>query len=129
MAQIKIYGLRPTLERVRSELSDAIHKSVMIALQYPAEKRFHRFIMMDQIDFVYPADRSNEYIVLEISIFEGRTVEAKKHLIQQLFKNISTSTGISEKDIELTIFETPKNNWGIRGKPGDELALSYKVEV
>lgn len=129
MAQIKIYGLRPTLERVRSELSDAIHKSVMVALQYPAEKRFHRFIMMDKIDFVYPADRSNEYIVLEISIFDGRTVEAKKHLIQQLFKNIPASTGIAEKDIELTIFETPKSNWGIRGKPADELALSYKVEV
>lgn len=129
MAQIKIYGLRPTLERVRLELSNAIHKSVMVALQYPVEKRFHRFIMLDHADFIYPADRSNEYIILEISIFEGRTVEAKKHLIQQLFENIPAFTGIAENDIELTIFETPKSSWGIRGTPGDELSLSYKVEV
>ncbi len=129
MAQIKIYGLRHTLEKVRSELSDAIHKSVMVALQYPVEKRFHRFIMLDQVDFISPADRSKDYIILEISIFEGRTAEAKKHLIQQLFENIPASTGIAEIDIELTILETPKSSWGIRGKPGDELALDYKVEV
>ena len=129
MTQIKIYGLRPTLEKVRSELSDTIHKSVMVALQYPVEKRFHRFIMLDQVDFIYPADRSKDYIILEIIMFEGRTAEAKKQLIQQLFENIPASTGIAENDIELTIFETPKSSWGIRGKPGDELALNYKVEV
>ena len=129
MAQITIYGLRPTLERVRSELSDAINQSVMMALQYPVEKRFHRFILLDQVDFIYPADRSNEYIILEISIFEGRSAAAKKHLIQQLFENIHSSTGIAEQDIEITIFETPKSHWGIRGKPGDELSLNYKVDV
>lgn len=37
--------------------------------------------------------------------------------------------GMSVQDIEITIFETPKHNWGIRGVPGDELKLNYKVEV
>jgi phenylpyruvate tautomerase PptA (4-oxalocrotonate tautomerase family) len=32
------------------------------------------------------------------------------------------------QDVEITIHESPKENWGIRGKPGDELSLSYKVE-
>ncbi|MEM6432015.1 MAG: tautomerase family protein, partial [Deinococcota bacterium] len=26
-------------------------------------------------------------------------------------------------------FETPKENWGIRGQLGDELSLNYKVDV
>lgn len=129
MAQITIYGLRSTLERVRTELSDAIHESVMSALQYPVEKRFHRFILLDQADFIHPSDRSDEYTIIEISIFEGRSAEAKRNLIRQLFENIHSSTGIAEQDIELTIFETPKSHWGIRGKPGDELSLNYKVDV
>lgn len=129
MAQIKIYGLSLTLNRVRSELSDSIHSSIMTAFQYPEEKRFHRFIALEQDDFIYPSNRSNNYIILEISIFEGRTVEAKKLLIQQLFENIPRTTGIAKNDIELTIFETPRGNWGIRGLPGDELSLNYKVEV
>ncbi|APF21976.1 putative transglutaminase-like protein [Clostridium butyricum] len=32
-------------------------------------------------------------------------------------------------DVEITIFETPNYNWGIRGVPGDELGLNYKVNV
>ena len=76
MAQIKIYGLSLTLNRVRAELSDSIHNSIMAAFQYPAEKRFHRFIALEKDDFISPPDRSSNYIILEISIFEGRTVEA-----------------------------------------------------
>ena len=129
MAQIKIYGLSITLNRVRAELSDSIHNSVMVAFEYPAEKRFHRFIPLEKDDFIFPADRSDNYIVLEISIFKGRTFEAKKHLIQQLFENIPKATGIATNDIEITIFETPRSNWGIRGIAGDELSLDYKVEV
>jgi len=31
--------------------------------------------------------------------------------------------------VEITITETPRSNWGIRGLPADELELSYKVDV
>jgi len=36
---------------------------------------------------------------------------------------------ISTKDIEITIFETPKLIWGIRGLPEDELQLNYNINV
>ena len=62
-------------------------------------------------------------------MFEGRTVETKKALIRHLFTNIKSQVGISSTDIEITIFETPKANWGIRGFPADELTLGYKIEV
>jgi phenylpyruvate tautomerase PptA (4-oxalocrotonate tautomerase family) len=129
VAQIKIYGLRSNLEKHRAELSESIHKSVMEALNYPPEKRFHRFIVLEQEDFVFPSDRSQQYTIIEISMFEGRSIEAKKSLVLALFKNIESACGIKANDIEITILETPKENWGIRGKPGDELTLSYKVNV
>ncbi|PMN67072.1 tautomerase family protein [Enterovibrio norvegicus] len=129
MAQIKIYGLKDNLDKNRDAISSSIHDSVMSALEYPKEKKFHRFISLNKDDFIYPDDRSEEYIIIEISMFEGRSIEAKKSLIRELFNNINTATGISSQDIEITIYETPKENWGIRGMPGDELALGYKVEV
>jgi hypothetical protein len=46
-----------------------------------------------------------------------------------LFSVVSAKAGIVPQDLEITIFETPQANWGIRGKPGDELALSYKVDM
>lgn len=129
MAQIKIYGLKSTFREKRDSISEAIHQSVIGALLYPPEKKFQRFIALDKEDFIYPSDRSSNYIIIEISMFDGRSAEAKKLLIRQLYQNISALCGISGQDIEITIFETPKQNWGIRGIPGDELALSYKVEV
>jgi phenylpyruvate tautomerase PptA (4-oxalocrotonate tautomerase family) len=73
MAQVKIYGLRSTLDLHKQGLSQAIHRSVVA--------------------------------------------------------NIGETCGISPQDIEITIFETPRENWGIRGLPGDELALGYEVQV
>ena len=107
----------------------AIHAAAMHALALPADKCFHRFIGFDPADFIHPADRSTNYLIVEISMFEGRSNEAKKTLIREIFSRIGAATGIAAQDIEITIFETPRANWGIRGLPGDELALSYKVEV
>ncbi|MEJ2404195.1 MAG: tautomerase family protein [Candidatus Thiodiazotropha sp.] len=129
MAQVKIYGLRDSLSKHRNNLSEAIQASLIEALAYPPEKRFQRFIALDPADFIYPEDRSREYTVIEVSLFQGRSVAAKKAFIRALYRNIAETCGIREQDVEITLFETPKENWGIRGLPGDELSLNYKVEV
>jgi hypothetical protein len=40
-----------------------------------------------------------------------------------------TAFGMHPNDLEITIFESPKRCWGIRGKTGDELELTYRVDV
>jgi phenylpyruvate tautomerase PptA (4-oxalocrotonate tautomerase family) len=129
MAQIKIYGIGTQLNPVKTRLSDVIHSCVMDALQFPADKRAHRFFPLPATDFFYPAGRTERYTIIEISMFEGRSVEAKKRLIRLLFERIQAELGILPQDVEVTITETPKHNWGFRGSPGDETALNYKVEV
>ncbi len=129
MAQIKIYGLKLSLAKNREVLSLAIHSAIMEALRYPEDKKFHRFMPLDKDNFVHPMDRSENYAIIEISMFEGRSIDAKKQLIKLIFENVHRDVGIKPQDVEITIFETPKHNWGIRGKPGDELSLSYKVDV
>jgi phenylpyruvate tautomerase PptA (4-oxalocrotonate tautomerase family) len=129
MAQIKIFGLREQLDSIKPQLSDVIHSCVMEALQYPIDKRAHRFFPMDRSDFYSPAGRTDRYTIIEISMFEGRSVDAKKRLIRLLFERAQAVCGISPQDLEITIFETPKHNWGFRGLPGDEHQLNYKIEV
>lgn len=129
MAQILIYGLRSKLDGRRTAISDAVHGAVMNALDYPAEKRFHRFIALDPADFVYPEDRGEDYTILEISLFEGRSEAAKRLLIQELFSRLEAETGIDPHSVEITLTETPKVNWGIRGGNATDLALGYRVEV
>ncbi|MEY9952641.1 tautomerase family protein [Leifsonia sp. EB34] len=129
MAQVTVFACRATIDRHREALSDAIHGAVMAALAYPPEKRFHRFIGLDPADFVYPPDRGDDYTIVEVSLFEGRTVDSKRALIAELFGRIEAATGIAPHSVEVTFFETPKVNWGIRGVNGADLALGYTVEV
>lgn len=129
MAQIKIYALASTINQHRPALSAAIHAALVSSLHYPVEKKFQRFIQLAPEDFIFPADRSSNYSIIEISMFEGRSVESKKTFIRQLFTNIQDRCGIAPQDIEITILETPRHHWGIRGQCGDELSLNYKVDV
>lgn len=129
MPQTKIYGNIAFLSNHRKSISDTIHACCVEALSFPLEKRFHRFIALQPEDFIYPDDRSEKYIIIELNMFEGRSIEAKKNLIRLLFARLKEQVGIEPNDIEITITETPKHNWGVRGKVGDELELNYKVEV
>ncbi|WP_078552072.1 tautomerase family protein [Bacillus alkalicellulosilyticus] len=129
MGQIKIFGVNDKLNPIKLTLSNVIHSCMMDALQFPKDKKFHRFFPMNKEDFFYASGRTEAYTLIEVSMFEGRTVEAKKLLIKLLFERIHRELKISPQDIEITIFETPKHNWGIRGLPGDELTLNYKVDV
>ncbi len=128
MAQIKIYGVAEHLRPIQARLSDVIHACVVEALDYPPGKRFHRFLPLQPEDFVFPSDRSARYTIIEISMFEGRSAAARKRLITLLFAKIASEIGIDPQDVEITITETPRANWGIRGQPGDELGLEYRVE-
>jgi phenylpyruvate tautomerase PptA (4-oxalocrotonate tautomerase family) len=129
VAQIKIYGLREHLNPVKAVLSDVIHSCVMDALEFPRDKRAHRFFPMEPEDFYFPASATPRYTIIEISMFEGRSVEAKKKLIRLLFERICARLERAPNEVEVTITETPRHNWGFRGLPGDEIGLAYKVEV
>lgn len=129
MSQIKIYGLNTTIKQHREKLSIAIHQALVEALDYPVDKKFQRFIGLDSENFIYPEDRTEQYLIIEISMFEGRSSVAKKKLIHLIFEYIEQACGIAAHSVEITIFETPKENWGIRGMVASELQLNYKVEI
>jgi hypothetical protein len=46
-----------------------------------------------------------------------------------MYQKIAETADIKPQDLEITIFETPQCNWGIRGVLGDELELNYQVDV
>jgi phenylpyruvate tautomerase PptA (4-oxalocrotonate tautomerase family) len=127
MAQVKLYGRRDVWGPRRTEVSDAVHAALVGAWGLPADKRFHRFVMLDPDDLVAP--RSDAYLVIEIVCFTGRTRRARRALIAAMFADVAPALGLAADDLEVVIIESPAENWGIRGVSGDELALSYRVDV
>lgn len=126
MAQVKIYGRRDVWAPRRSALSDAIHAALVETWGLPEEKRFQRFLLLDGEDLVAP--RSEQYLVVEIVCFTGRSPQARRALLAALYANIG-ALGLAAEDLEIVILESPPQNWGIRGQAGDELTLGYRVDV
>ncbi|WP_348800261.1 tautomerase family protein [Flavobacterium adhaerens] len=129
MGQIKIFGIRKELHPIREKVSEIISECMFEAFQFPKEKKAHRFIYIDEDSFFYFEGRTTKHTIIEINAFEGRSIESKKKLYQLLFEKFEKQLAITSIDVEITIFETPMYNWGIRGKSGDELLLNYKVNV
>ncbi|GIH77304.1 tautomerase family protein [Planobispora longispora] len=128
MTQIKFYGRRDVWAPLRRELSDVVHGCLAEVWKLPQDKRFHRFLLLDADDLLCP-QRSERYLIVEIVCFEGRSEEAKRDLIRTLFDRTGQALGLAPEDLEIVILEAPKVNWGIRGVPGDELALTYPVTL
>jgi len=129
MAQVTIDGLATELRTSRAAHSDAIHRAVVVALEYPEDKRVHRFMALEREEFVTPPDRSDRNIIIEIAVFEGRSDAAKRDLILRLLEEIRSATGIQPQDVEIQTGESPAAKWGIRGHHAPDLALDDRVDV
>ena len=62
-------------------------------------------------------------------MFTGRTVETRKALIRAVMDELCRTLALHPNDVEVVILESARENWGVRGQHGDELTLSYLVEV
>lgn len=130
MPQAKIFGIRERLVPIRKALSDAVNESISVAFQFPAERRLQRFFPMDREDFIYPGhERSDRYTIIEIDTFQGRSVETLKELVRQIYQRVPAATGLELRDIDVIISEHPRHAWGLMGEAGDEIKLTYKVNV
>lgn len=129
MSQVKIYGVREQLLPIRERLSDVVHSCVVDALQFPANKRAHRFFYLDKDDFYWPETASERYVILEFMMMEGRTVETKKRLIHLLYERVREQLDLAVTDLEICILESPAHNWGFRGMTGDEIQLNYTIKI
>jgi len=129
MAQVKIYGLKESIKGRQEFFSQVIHQTIVKTLLLPKEKRFHRYILLEREDFIFPDDKTDNYMIIEILMMSGRKSETKKQLIKALFDNIERQLSIAKNDIEICIIESDASNWGFRGMSGDEIKLNYPVSV
>ncbi len=126
---IRIYGIKEKLNPLKTRMSDVINQCMVEALQFPANKRAHRFFPMEAADFYYPEGRTDAYTVIEVNMMAGRSEVAKQGLIHLLFERFEQQLGILPVDVEIMIFDSPPGNFGFRGMTGAEAQLDYKIEV
>ena len=113
----------------KAAMLDGIHNALVEAIKIPDSDRRQRLYELDELHFERTG-RSDQYMIIEITMFKGRSFEAKKALYAAIVRNLEADPGIPGGEISIVIHEPPLENWGIRGgKPASELDLGFNIKV
>ena len=108
---------------------DAIQSALREALKIPEWDRTLRLIQHPASHFAVPPGRGEKFTLVEITMFSGRSMDAKRVLYQAIVRNLA-ALGVPALDIKITLIETPPENWGVRGgTPASEIDLGFKIDV
>ena len=108
---------------------EAVHQALRDSLKIPEHDRQIRYLEHRPEHFQVPPGKTENYTLIEVSMFSGRSLDAKRALYQAMVQRLSV-IGITAADIFILLHEVPLENWGIRGgRPASEVDLGFKVEV
>lgn len=127
LAKIEVRRTR-TSEEI-SAIIEAVYLAQREALKVPEHDRQIRYIEHRPECFAVPPGKSENYTLVEITLFSGRSASAKKELYQAIVRRFEV-LGIPPSEVFIVLNEQPLENWGMRGGiPASELDLGFKVSV
>src|SRR5690554_6773223 len=129
MPKIKIDILEGKSDEYKGQLLNIVHESLVEAIKIPDYDRIQILNEYKSSNFEIPPGKSKNYTSIEIIMFPGRSLEAKRRLYDLITKNLKTSLRIEEKDVMIILLEPPLQNWGIVGKPATDIDLGFKTDV
>lgn len=112
----------------RADFLEAIQQSLVEGIRIPDGDRDIRLTQHDPADLLRHAGASERHINIEITLFTGRTIEAKRRLYAALVARLAPF-GLDAADIKVVLLEVDRENWGLRGLPASEIDLGFKVDV
>jgi hypothetical protein len=124
-------GSEPSSHRRASE---GLHWLTVIvsqrdALKVPERDRTIRYIEHRPEHFHAPPDKGENYSLVEIILYAGRSLDANRALYQGIVKRFEAH-GIPASDVLMVLNEVPLDNWGVRsGQSDSEVDLGFKVNV
>ena len=129
MPLVTVTMLKGKPKELRKSILDVVHSSLVTAFKIPDHDRNQRIIEIDSDNYEYPPGKSDNYITIEMTIFLGRSIEAKRMLYQEIVAGLN-SLGIPGDDILIVLQESPLQNWGIRGGySADQVDMGFKLDV
>ena len=116
MPLVKINMLKGKSAKYKKTVFDCVHQGLIEALGISDWDRFQRIVEFDRADFETPAEKSDNFMIIELTLFPGRTKEQKKAAIELITAKLVTALSIAPEDVFIIITESPFENWGMAGK-------------
>jgi len=85
-------------------------------INVPPKDRFQILTEHEAVGLVYDASyldiaRSDDVVLVQITLNAGRTVEMKKALYARIADLLAGSPGVRREDVFVSLVEVPKENW------------------
>ena len=74
----------------KQALLDVAHAALVEALGIPDHDRMQRIVERPREDFELPPGSSDDFVLVEVTMFAGRSRQAKRRLYQALVRNFGT---------------------------------------
>jgi 4-oxalocrotonate tautomerase len=99
----------------RRKLGDAVHRALVETIGVPAADRFQVLTEHEPGDLVYDPGflgiaRTNDIVIVQITISLGRTLEQKRALFKAIAGNLA-QLGLRREDAWINLIEVAKENW------------------
>jgi phenylpyruvate tautomerase PptA (4-oxalocrotonate tautomerase family) len=113
----------------KAEFLEAIHAALVESIKIPRDDKVIRFVAHAPDNFVIPPSLSERFTRIEITLFSGRSVDAKRLLYKTVVRNLA-DLGVPARDVKIVLIEVPAENWGIRGgHAACDIDLGFEVHV
>jgi 4-oxalocrotonate tautomerase len=120
MPFVKIHLRRGKSEEYRRSVADAVHEALVAQANVPVDDRFQLIIEHDGGSLIaHPTyggvSRSEDLVLIEITLNAGRTVEVKKNLYADIAARLGRAADVRADDIVINLVEVTKENWSFGG--------------
>jgi 4-oxalocrotonate tautomerase len=98
------------------DLSEAIHAALVAQANVPQDDKFH---IIEEIPaerlIAHPSyggvQRSENLVIIQITLNAGRTVEIKKNLYADIVRRLQEAVDIRPDDVLISLVEVTRENW------------------
>jgi 4-oxalocrotonate tautomerase len=100
----------------RKAILDNVYEAMRETFNVPEDDRFMVVTQHDADEFLYGAhylgiDRSDDLVIIQLTVSNTRTVEQKKALFARIAARLAENPGIRPQDVFINLVEVVKENW------------------
>lgn len=116
MPLVRISLLAGKPESYLQKIGDVVHRAMVETINVPAQDRFQLITEHPKSQFIYDPSylnirRSDDLIMIQITLNLGRTTDMKKALYRRIAELLEQELKVRKADVLINLVEVPKENW------------------
>jgi 4-oxalocrotonate tautomerase len=116
MPLVRISLIEGKSDAYKKKVGEAVHQAMVETLNVPPLDRFQIITEHPAAEFIYDAQylnisRTNDLIIVQITLNAGRSTELKKAFYKRLNELLVQQVKLRPEDLLISLVEVGKENW------------------